>query len=68
MGVTDDGVWQIPATDDEPVMARLADLDLKAETKMDYWKKVEMSLIDEGWYEGKEKPGRRQGTTCSLAR
>ena len=35
---------------------RLADLDLKAESKMEGWRELERALIDEGWYAGRANP------------
>lgn len=45
--------------------ARLGDLDLKDQgTKLEYWRNMELELIDGGWYMGTEKP--RVETTCLL--
>lgn len=48
---------QIPLDSDGAIEARLADLDLKspAGEKAGYWKTLERSLIDGGWYTGTEK-------------
>ncbi|KAL8387944.1 hypothetical protein RB599_002928 [Gaeumannomyces hyphopodioides] len=47
------------------VEARLGDLDLKdQETKLEYWKNMELELIDGGWYMGTEKP--QVKTNCLL--
>ncbi|EJT73167.1 hypothetical protein GGTG_10016 [Gaeumannomyces tritici R3-111a-1] len=47
------------------VEARLGDLDLKdQETKLEYWKNMELELIDGGWYMGAEVP--RVKTNCLL--
>ena len=38
----------------DQIEARFADLDLKLPEKIAQWKKVEKSLIDEGWYTNAE--------------
>ncbi|KAI9800036.1 MAG: Inositol-pentakisphosphate 2-kinase [Piccolia ochrophora] len=47
---------KIPASPSAPLTARLGDLDLKAPGagKAEYWRGIEMRLIDEGWYTGTE--------------
>jgi len=39
------------------IEARLGDLDLKSSAgeKAAYWRRLERSLIDEGWYTGTER-------------
>lgn len=57
-----------PSNDDSAVEARLGDLDLKGKGKEEYWKSLERALIEEGWYEGKEKAEDAQPLTCSIGR
>jgi len=52
----------VPQKESEPVEARIGDLDMKSPEggKADYWRALERSLIDGGWYTGTEediKPG-----------
>lgn len=54
--------------DEWDIEARIGDLDLKSKGKEQYWKSVETSLIEEGWYEGKEGKEEAQPLTCSLSR
>lgn len=51
------GGVQIPLHRDRAIEARLGDLDLKSSAgkKAEYWRSLESSLIDEGWYTGTEK-------------
>ena len=49
------------------VEARLGDLDLKSQGKKEYWRKTELSLIEEGWYEGQESEEKRQPLVCQLS-
>jgi inositol-pentakisphosphate 2-kinase len=49
------------------VEARLGDLDLKSQGKKAYWRKTEVSLIEEGWYEGQESEDKRQPLMCRLS-
>lgn len=48
--------------DGRPIEARFGDLDFKKAMKLDSWAKTERSLIDGGWYAGKD-----QGSDCLLA-
>lgn len=50
------------------VEARLGDLDLKSREKREYWRRSEIELIDEGWYEGLESEEIRQLLVCQLSR
>lgn len=51
------------------IEARLADLDLKQPEKIEQWRKVEMSLIDDGWYTNTEAPEHwAEERTCLLSR
>lgn len=50
------------------VEARLGDLDLKSREKKEYWRRSELELIEEGWYEGKESKEIRQPIVCQLSR
>ncbi|KAI9808509.1 MAG: Inositol-pentakisphosphate 2-kinase [Pycnora praestabilis] len=57
---------KIPPTDASPIDARIGDLDLKspAEGKAEYWRSLERSLIDGGWYTGTENDTyQKQGDT-----
>ncbi len=58
---------RIPAAEDEPVEARLADLDKKNwAAKLEYWREIERVLLEGGYYMGMEQP--RQETDCLLER
>ncbi|KAL1870527.1 hypothetical protein VTK73DRAFT_2601 [Phialemonium thermophilum] len=59
---------RIPSDDTRGLVeARLGDLDKKnAEAKLGYWQAVEQTLIEGGYYEGRENP--RQLTCCRLER
>jgi inositol-pentakisphosphate 2-kinase len=48
---------QLPLDNDRAIEARLGDLDLKSSAgqKAEYWRTLERSLIDGGWYTGTEK-------------
>jgi inositol-pentakisphosphate 2-kinase len=48
-------------------VAKIGDLDLKMGTKLAYWRTIEKSLIDEGWYEGTENGDKRQLLDCHLS-
>ncbi|KAG0650402.1 hypothetical protein D0Z07_3478 [Hyphodiscus hymeniophilus] len=48
--------------------ARIGDLDLKSKDKINYWRGIEWSLIEEGWYEGLEDYNDRQPLVCRLSR
>ncbi|KAI9879775.1 MAG: Inositol-pentakisphosphate 2-kinase [Pleopsidium flavum] len=55
-----DASHQVPLEKNHVIEARLGDLDLKSSAgeKAVYWRNLEKSLIDEGWYTGTEKePG-----------
>jgi len=54
--------------DDHMVEARLGDLDLKGEGKELHWRSLELKLINEGWYQGKEVVPQPEASTCYLAR
>ena len=41
---------EIPMDHDALIEARLGDLDVKSEAKLESWTALEKSLIDEGWY------------------
>lgn len=60
---------RFPATvaDDHLIEARIGDLDLKSPNKAQYWKDIENSLINGGWYTGTEKAEDRQPLTCQLS-
>lgn len=45
----------MPWGESEPIEARIGDLDMKSGKKADYWRALEMSLIDGGWYTGTEE-------------
>lgn len=47
---------QIPRDRNHAIEARLGDLDLKSSAgeKAEYWRSLERSLIDGGWYTGTE--------------
>jgi hypothetical protein len=45
----------VPEDESQPLVAKLADLDLKSAKKLKQWRKIERELIDEGWYEGTER-------------
>jgi predicted AAA+ superfamily ATPase len=45
----------VPEDESQPLVAKLADLDLKSAKKLKQWQKIERELIDEGWYEGTER-------------
>lgn len=47
---------------------RLGDLDLKCAKKLPFWRHHENSLVQEGWYTGKEKASERQPLGCHLNR
>lgn len=47
--------------------ARIGDLDLKSKEKLEYWRGVERTLIEEGWYEGTEKDEDWQPRVCQLS-
>jgi inositol-pentakisphosphate 2-kinase len=49
------------------VEARLGDLDLKSRAKKEYWRRTELELIEEGWYEGKESRENAQPLVCQLS-
>jgi inositol-pentakisphosphate 2-kinase len=51
----------------EKIEARLGDLDLKSKAKKERWRRSELELIEEGWYEGKEKAEDRQPLVCKLS-
>lgn len=51
----------------DKVEARLGDLDLKSKAKKEYWRRSELELIEEGWYEGKESVEDRQPLVCQLS-
>lgn len=55
-----------PTDDPATWEAKMGDLDLKSGAKMDYWRSVEKPLIEEGWYEGKEKDEDKQPNFCHL--
>jgi inositol-pentakisphosphate 2-kinase len=57
---------RFPAKEGDPIEARIGDLDLKSPLKAEHWKRVERSLIDEGWYMGIEKEN-WQPLVCSLS-
>jgi inositol-pentakisphosphate 2-kinase len=44
---------QIPDDKDQPVVARLGDLDVKSLEKLDSWVKIERQLREEKWYKGR---------------
>lgn len=46
--------------------ARIGDLDLKSPAKSEYWRRIETDLIEEGWYEGKEKERTPGYNNCLL--
>lgn len=50
------------------IEARLGDLDLKSRAKQEYWRRSELELIEEGWYEGKEIAEDQQPMVCQLGR
>ena len=57
---------RFPENGGDAIEARLGDLDLKNPKKMDYWRDIEESLIDEWWYLGLEKPEDREPIECHL--
>ena len=56
-----------PEESGEKVEARLGDLDLKSKAKKEYWRRSELELIEEGWYEGNESTEDRQPLVCRLS-
>lgn len=56
-----------PAESGGQIEARLGDLDLKSRAKKEYWRRTELALIDEGWYEGTESEESRQPSVCQLS-
>ncbi|KAI9823041.1 MAG: Inositol-pentakisphosphate 2-kinase [Thelocarpon impressellum] len=60
---------RVPSTEEGKLVARLADLDLKAPvlSKIEHWRDVERGLIDGGWYTAEEKEPRFD-VKCSLSR
>ncbi|KAJ6171432.1 hypothetical protein N7470_000499 [Penicillium chermesinum] len=57
---------KIPRDEKSPVEIRLGDLDLKCSTggKAEYWKYIELQLIDGGWYHGSHSS--QTLSNCSL--
>jgi inositol-pentakisphosphate 2-kinase len=49
------------------IEARLGDLDVKSSRKKDYWRSIELPLIEEGWYAGTENKEDRQPLICRLS-
>lgn len=49
-----DARQQIPSDEEHPVEIRLGDLDLKSAAggKAEYWRDIEIQLIEGGWYDG----------------
>lgn len=56
-------------TTGKEIEARLGDLDLKTSSgrKAEYWRNLEMRLIDEGWYGATEKDSGQHENFCQLS-
>ncbi|MCJ1244471.1 Inositol-pentakisphosphate 2-kinase [Trapelia coarctata] len=53
---------------DEPLEARLGDLDLKSPAKASSWIAQERQLVDECWYTGDKMSDAQKGVLCALQR
>lgn len=60
-------VMKIPPSESIPIDMRLGDVDLKTPQggKAEYWRAIERSLIDEGWYTGTEDDPESDKTWCA---
>jgi inositol-pentakisphosphate 2-kinase len=56
----------VPREESKPIDACIGDLDMKSPEggKADYWKALERSLIDGGWYTGTEEDLQPDQTWC----
>lgn len=62
-------LFQVPRSGHGAIEARLGDLDLKTSGgfKAEYWRSVEMRLIDGGWYTGTERDVDGRKNSCQLS-